>query len=88
MTNSAADELLEEGKLQALPEVFAYSDETCREVAEEMATSSVTSMQVVDRQTGRVCGVIGARELLVGRKRAVERESERNSSFPFQLRRR
>jgi hypothetical protein len=70
---------------QALPEVLAYSDETCRAVAEEMAATGVTSMQVADRETGIVCGTISAQELLMGRKRAVERESERNSTFPFEL---
>jgi chloride channel protein, CIC family len=62
---------------QALPEVLAYSDETCRAVAEEMATTGVMRMVVVDRETGKVCGSIGAQELLVGRRRAVVRESER-----------
>jgi H+/Cl- antiporter ClcA len=64
--------------LEALPGVLAYTDETCRAVAEEMATSGVASMPVVDRETGRVRGSISAQELLVGRRRAVERESERN----------
>ena len=62
-------------------EVFAYSDETCRAVAEEMATTGVMSMPVVDRQTGLICGQIGAAELLVGRRRAVVRESERSNRF-------
>ncbi len=66
---------------EALPEVFAYSDETCRAVAEEMATTGVTNMPVVDRLTGLVCGTIGAQELLLGRKRAAMRESERSISF-------
>jgi hypothetical protein len=38
-------------------------------------------MPVVDRDTGRICGNISAQELLVGRRRAVERESERSISF-------
>jgi len=65
----------------ALPEILAYSDETCREVAEEMATTGVMDMPVVDRDTGLVCGHISAQELLTGRRLAVERESERDSSF-------
>ena len=69
-----------------LPEILAYSDETCRAIAEEMATTGVMSMPVVDRETGRVCGQISAQELLTGRKRAVERESERNSSFRLEAR--
>ena len=64
-----------------LPEVFAYADETCRTVAEEMATTGVMSMPVVDRETGLVCGKISAQELLVGRRRAVVRESERSIAF-------
>ena len=48
-----------------------------RAVAEEMATTGVIRMPVVDRETGKVCGSISAQELLVGRRRAVVRESER-----------
>ena len=68
--------------LQAtLPDIFAYADETCRAVAEEMATTRVMSMPVIDRESGRICGSISAQELLSGRRRAVERESERSRSF-------
>ena len=63
---------------EALPEILAYTDETCRAVAEEMATSGVASMPVVDRETGRVRGSISAQELLVGTRRVVMRESKRN----------
>jgi len=66
---------------EALPEVLAYTDETCRAVAEEMATTGVMSMPVVDRESGRVCGSISAQELLGGRLRAIARESERSISF-------
>ncbi len=65
-------------------EVLAYTDETCRAVAEEMAMTGVTQMPVVDRATGLVCGSISAQELLTGRRRAVVRESERNRSFQFE----
>ncbi len=78
-------ELSESGGVEAasdaFPDAFAYSDETCRAVAEEMATTGVMNMPVVDRKTGRVCGNIGAQELLLGRRRAVVRESERSISF-------
>ena len=78
-------ESIESGAMNAvpsiLPEVFAYTDETCRAVAEEMATTRVTSMPVIDRDTGRILGSISAQELLAGRRRAVVRESERNSTF-------
>ena len=67
-----------------LPEVLAYTDETCRAVAEEMAMTGVIKMPVVDRETGLVCGSISAQELLTGRRRAVVRESERNRSFQLE----
>jgi CIC family chloride channel protein len=66
-----------------LPEVLAYTDETCRSVAEEMATSGVTEMPVFDRETGRECGKVTAVDLLAGRRRAVVRESERKRAFSF-----
>jgi H+/Cl- antiporter ClcA len=64
-----------------LPEIFAYSDETCRSVAEEMASTGHLSLPVVDRTTGLVCGRLGAAELLAGRRRAMLRESERTVVF-------
>jgi chloride channel protein, CIC family len=66
-----------EEKNEPLPEVLAYADETCRAVAEEMATGGAMRMVVVDRKTGKICGSIGAQELLAGRRRSVVRESER-----------
>lgn len=67
-----------------LPEVFAYSDETCRSVAEEMATTGLLRLPVVDRESGHVSGTIGAAELLAGRKRAVQRESDRTIAFQLE----
>jgi chloride channel protein, CIC family len=67
-----------------LPEVFAYGDETCRSVAEEMATSGVFSVPVLDRETGELCGWIGTEELLAGRRRAVLRESDRSIAFQLE----
>ena len=66
---------------QALPRIFVYADQTCRTAAEEMAMSEVDTMPVVDRQTSKVVGSIGASELLMGRKRARNRESERSARF-------
>lgn len=82
-----ADAVQTEDALQDLPEVLAYSDETCRAVAEEMATTGVMSMLVVDRQSGLVIGVISAQELLSRRRHAVVRESERSRSFQLEARR-
>jgi CIC family chloride channel protein len=64
-----------------LPEHFVYSDETCRSVAEQMATGGMLSLAVVDRATGCVCGSIGAAELLTGRRRAFLREFNRQTAF-------
>ena len=67
--------------LEQLPESYAYSDETCRAVAEEMAANGILIMMVVDRATSVPCGSISATELLTGRKRAVQRELERSRIF-------
>jgi H+/Cl- antiporter ClcA len=67
-----------EGLQEPPKEVFAFADETCRAVAEEMAMTGVMTMRVVDRETGVPRGSISAQELLAGRRRAVARESERN----------
>jgi len=66
---------------EELQQSIAYSDETCRSVAEQMATTGVLSLMVVDRESGEYCGTVGATELLTGRKRAVLRESERRIAF-------
>ena len=71
--------LPEQGHPAGLPDVLAYTDETCRAVAEEMATTGVMSMPVVDRETGFICGNVNAEDLLAGRKRAVVRESEQTA---------
>jgi hypothetical protein len=84
MTEISVEERSADGTPEALPEAFAYSDETCRAVAEEMATTGTLTMPVVDRGTGQICGTIGAAELLTGRKRAVRRESERSIAFQFE----
>src|SRR5208337_3549819 len=67
--------------LEILPDVFAYSDQTCRAAAEQMATTGLLSLAVVDRETGEICARVGAPELLTGRRRAVRRESERSIAF-------
>jgi chloride channel protein, CIC family len=79
--------LAEQASDGEMPELFAYSDEPCRAVAEEMATEGVFTMPVFDRETGKVCGSISAVELLAGRKRAVLRETEREITFGFAVRR-
>jgi hypothetical protein len=73
------------GKADHLPESYVFSDETCRAVAEEMATTGLTSLLVVDRESNRLVGSVGAAELLAGRRRAVKRESERSIAFQFEF---
>jgi H+/Cl- antiporter ClcA len=68
----------------ALGDAFAYSDETCRSVAERMVTMEVVRMPVIDRITGDTSGSIGLGELLAGRRRAMQRETERTRSFQEQ----
>ena len=68
-------------------ETFAYADESCRTVAEQMASAGLASMSVIDRKTGRLTGSIGIQELLTARKRSVLRESERSTPFRPLLRR-
>jgi CIC family chloride channel protein len=41
-----------------LPEIFVYSDSTCRSAAELMATEALVSLPVVDRDTGQMSGTI------------------------------
>jgi len=79
--NDLPDKLTNSAPLAPLPEVFAYSDETCRAAAEEMATSGLLAMLVVDRATNKPCGTVTAASLLTGRKRSVRRESERKIAF-------
>ena len=67
--------------LQPLPAVYAFADETCRDVAETMATSGVDTMPVLDRETKAVCGSVSLQDLLLGRRRAVQREQDRLRVF-------
>lgn len=65
--------------LAGLPDIFAYTAETLTAVAEEMATTGVISMPVVDRETELIRGNVRAEDPWAGRKRAVIRESERTA---------
>jgi hypothetical protein len=64
-----------------LPELFTYSDGTCRGAAELMATEGVASIPVVDRATHRISGTLTLQDLLRGRSKAVVRERERVRLF-------
>jgi CIC family chloride channel protein len=80
----SGDEVLV-GKPDHLPESYVFSDETCRAVAEEMATTGMMSLLVVDRETNLLLGSVGAAELLAGRRRAAMRESDRSVAFQLEL---
>ena len=64
-----------------LPEVFAYSDETSRAVVEKMAVASINTLPVVDRSSNAVLGTVRLQDLLLGRRRSVQREQERLRIF-------
>ena len=63
------------------PEIYTYADETCRGVAETMATTGVSAMPVVDRSTKAICGQVTLQGLLAGRRRSVQREQDRTRVF-------
>src|SRR6516225_5940466 len=86
MTEFTEKEAATANRSGALPPVFAYTDQTCRAVAEDMATTGILTMPVVDRDTNLIVGGIGAQELLIGRRRAVHRESQRSIVFRFPVR--
>jgi hypothetical protein len=85
MTELPPGEEVTVGSLHYLPDNYVFSDETCRTVAEEMATTGSMSLLVVDRETNTLVGSIGAAELLAGRRRAVKRESERSIAFQLEI---
>ena len=68
---------------ESLPAFYAYADSTTRGAAELMAAEGMETLPVVDRATGQVCGELSIRDLLQGRERARERESERLRLFGY-----
>ncbi len=64
-----------------LPEVFAYTDETSRAAVEKMAVAGINSLPVVDRASNTVCGTVRLQDLLLGRRRSVQRERDRLRIF-------
>ena len=68
---------------ESLPAFYAFADSTTRGAAELMAAEGMETLPVVDRATGQVCGELSIRDLLQGRERARERESERLRLFRY-----
>ena len=75
--------LLDPALKQTLPAYYVYADGTARGAAEVMATEGLATLPVVDRGTQQVCGTISLNELILGRTRSVERESERLRLFDY-----
>jgi chloride channel protein, CIC family len=68
---------------EPLPDLYAFADGTARGAAEIMATEGVATLLVVDRKTRRICGTLSLQNLLHGRSRSVERETDRVRLFGY-----
>jgi hypothetical protein len=60
---------------------FTYADATCRSAAERMATTGQLRLAVIDRASHRQLGYVSLEDLLLGRRRFVEREESRERVF-------
>jgi chloride channel protein, CIC family len=67
--------------LTVLPAVYTFGDETCRSAAERMATTGHIRLAVLDRETKQPRGYVSLQDLLIGRRRFVEREEDRERVF-------
>jgi H+/Cl- antiporter ClcA len=63
------------------PPIYTFTDETCRSAAERMATTGHTRLAVLDRETRQPRGYVSLQDLLIGRRRFVEREEDRERVF-------
>jgi hypothetical protein len=61
--------------------VYTFADETCRSAAERMATTGHIRLAVLDRDTMQPRGYLSLQDLLIGRRRFVEREEDRERVF-------
>ena len=67
--------------LTEVPAVYTFGDETCRSAAERMATTGQMRLAVLDRDTMQPRGYVSLQDLLIGRRRFVEREEDRERVF-------
>ncbi|MCO5177801.1 MAG: CBS domain-containing protein [Thermomicrobiales bacterium] len=65
--------------------MVAYPDEPLRLVVYRMAETRLTRFPVVDRQTGRVVGMISLNDLLMARVRNLEAERRRERVLPVRF---
>jgi CIC family chloride channel protein len=72
LANSAGGD--REGSPARAP-VVAFPDETLRAVAERMASRRLFVLPVVERDTGKLIGLLNAEDVLAGRTRAHDRET-------------
>lgn len=61
---------------QSAAPVVAYPDETLRTAAERMAARRLFVLPVVERDTGKLLGLLNAEDVLAGRTRAYDRETK------------
>ena len=66
----------------------AYPDEPLRMVVYRMAETGLTRFPVVERESGRLLGLVGLFDLLAGRRRTLEAERRRERILPRRRRRR
>ena len=67
--------------LTEVPEVYTFGDETCRSAAERMATTGQIRLAVLDRDTMQPRGYVSLQDLLIGRRRFIQREEDRERVF-------
>jgi CBS domain-containing protein len=65
--------------------VIAYPDEPLRVVVFRMAETGVTRMPVVEKDTGRLAGMISLRDLLMARVRNLNEERQRERVLQLRL---
>ena len=64
----------------------AFPDETLREVVYRMAEDGVTRLPVVERDTGKLQGMVSLDDLLKARTRHMEEERRREQTIKFRFR--
>jgi CIC family chloride channel protein len=63
----------------AKPAKTVQPDETLRSIAEQMASTAITTFPVLDSRTEKLMGMVGIHEVLQARARSHDRESSRNT---------
>jgi len=63
----------------------AFPDETLREVVYRMAADGVTRLPVVERETGKLLGMVSLDDLLKARARHMEEERRREQTIKFRF---